>query len=62
MKVSSEQSISFAIIPDIAALDMYPIKNSSKDTGGHTLKEKLREDLQQRFSFRKKHDLDVTTS
>ena len=62
MKVSSDQSMLFAIIPDMAALDMYPIKKSSKDTGGHNLKEQLREDLQQRFSFRKKHDLDVTTS
>ena len=40
-KVSSKQSILSAVIPDIAALDRYLAKYSTKDTGVLTLKEQL---------------------
>ena len=48
-KVSSEQSILSAVIPDVAALDRYLTKYSTKDAGVHTLKEELRQELRRRF-------------
>ncbi len=61
-KVSSEQSIISAVIPDLAALDRYLTKYTTKDSGVHTLKDELRQEVQQRFFSLNEHDLDVTSS
>ena len=58
-KVSSEQSILSAVIPDVAALDRYLPKYNTKDTGVHTLKEELRQELKRGFFSRIEHELDV---
>ena len=61
-KVSGEQSILSAVIPDVAALDRYLTKYSTKDSGVHTLKEELRQELKRRFFSPNEQELDVTYS
>ena len=61
-KVSCEQSILSAVIPDVADLDRYLAKYNTKDTRVHNLKEELRQELQRRCFSRNEHELDVTTS
>eukprot|EP00795_Rhopilema_esculentum_P002842 gene2842-1076_t len=61
-KVSGEQSILSAVIPDVAALDRYLTKYTTKDSGVHTLKEELRQELKRRFFSPNEQELDVTYS
>ena len=61
-KVSGEQSILSAVIPDVAALDRFLTKYTTKDSGVHTLKEELQQELNRRFFSPNQQDIDVKYS